>query len=207
MADTALTYALTTVARVKSRMAITDTGFDTVFISYVNAVTDLIERLANRRFKETTYTNEVYSVSDDNFKHLILKQNPVSSVTSVQYKAGTKTVPTWTDFLADEWELMEDGASGILQFIGNVPRGVNSVRATYVAGYKIDFTTYGTIATHSLPADITDLAERLVIKKFKRREAEGKSSEGVAGASVTWEDLLTESDKEVINAYKRVQFF
>lgn len=207
MAESILTYALTTVARVKTRMSIDASGFDTLLMYLINSVTDLVEGECNRRFKETTYTNEVYSNPVGGSGLLILRQAPVSSVSSLQYRVGLKTNPTWTDFLVDDWELLEDGATGIIQLYGSFGQGVNNLRASYVAGYKINFANYGDNNTHTLPADITDLVERIVVKLFKRREAEGKSQDSFNNGSITWKDTLTAEDEATLAKYRRTNFF
>ncbi len=205
MAESILSYALTTVARVKTRMSIDASGFDTLLLYLINSVTDLVEGECNRRFKETTYTNEVYSISGSGL--LILKQAPVSTVTSIQYRAGLKSNPTWTDFATDDWELLEDGSTGIIEFHGSSNRGINNLRATYVAGYKINFANYGDNNTHTLPADVTDLVERIVVKLFKRREAEGKSQDSFNNGSITWKDTLSAEDLATLAKYRRTNFF
>lgn len=204
MAEAILAYALTTAARVKTRLTITVNNHDTPLLYLINSVTDFIEGECNRRFKETTYTNEVYSPQGGRF--IILKQSPVSSVSSVQYRAGLKSNPTWTDFNADDWELMEDGQSGMIEARGLL-HGTNLFRVTYVAGYKINFTNYGDNNTHTLPADLTDLCERLVVRWFKRRESGGKQSEGLQGGSINWKDELDSEDKVTIARYKRIPNF
>lgn len=205
MAESILSYALTTVARVKTRMSIDASGFDTLLLYLINSVTDLVEGECNRRFKETTYTNEVYSIGGSGL--LILKQAPVSAVASIQYRAGLKSSPAWTDFAADDWELLEDGATGIIEFLGSSSRGINNLRATYIAGYKINFANYGDNTTHTLPADITDLVERIVVKLFKRREAEGKSQDSFNNGSITWKDTLSTEDQATLAKYRRTNFF
>lgn len=204
MAETLLSYALTTVARVKTRLTITVSAHDTILLYLINSVTDFIEGECNRRFKETAYTDEVYSISG-NGNLLILKQAPVS-VISLQYRAGLKSNPNWTDFNLDDWEVLEDGESGIIKFHGGI-RGTNSVRVSYVAGYKINFANYGDVSTHTLPADLTDLAERLAIKLFKRRESEGKEREVMGNSMTIWKDLVGPEDMETINKYRRIIFF
>jgi hypothetical protein len=204
MAEAILAYALTTVARVKTRLTITVNNHDTPLLYLINSVTDFIEGECNRRFKETTYTNEVYSPQGGRF--IVLKQSPVSSISSVQYRVGLKSNPTWTDFNADDWELMEDGQSGMIEAHG-ILHGTNLFRVTYVAGYKINFTNYGDNNTHTLPADITDLCERLVVRWFKRRESGGKQSEGLQGGSINWKDELDSEDKATLARYKRIPNF
>ena len=207
MAESIISYALTTVARVKTRLSIDSTGFDILLLYIINSVTDFIESECNRRFKETTYTNEIYSIANDGNGFLVLKQTPVSVVSSLQFRAGLKSNPNWTEFVSDDWELMEDGSSGIIQIYGALIQGLNSVRATYTAGYKINFTNYGDNSTHTLPADVSDLTERMVVKLFKRRDAEGKQREDFNGGSVIWKEILSPEDEMTLAKYRRVNFF
>jgi hypothetical protein len=207
MAESIYSYALTTVARVKTRLTIDNTGFDTLLLYIINSVTDLIEGECNRRFIETLYTNEVYSIPNAGNGFLVLRQAPVSSVTSVQFRAGLKSNPNWTDFVTDTWDIMEDGAPGIIQIYGAFIQGLNSVRVTYTAGYKINFENYGDNATHTLPADVSDLAERMVVKLFKRREAEGKQREDFNGGTIIWKEILSPEDEMTLAKYRRVNFF
>lgn len=206
MAESLFPYALTTVARVKTRLTITVSTHDAILLYLINSVTDFIEGECNRRFKVAVFTNELYSMQSNGSNLLILKQSPVSAISYLQFRAGLKSNPNWTDFAADDWELLDDGGSGIIEFHGAVVRGTNNIRATYTAGYKINFANYGDGNTHTLPADLTDLAERLVTKLFKRREAEGKVREDFNGGSITWKDLLNLEDAETINKYRRVNF-
>ncbi len=204
MAESILPYALTTVARIKTRLTITANSFDTLFLYLINNATDFIEGECNRRFKETTYTNETYSPQGGRF--VVLRQCPVSSVTSVQYRVGLKSNPSWTDFLTDSWELMEDGQSGIIEILGLL-HGTNLFRVSYVAGYKINFANYGDNSTHTLPADITDLCERLAVRWFKRRELGGKESESIQRSSINWKDSLDSEDQKVLDRYKKLPIF
>lgn len=207
MAEQILAYALTTVQRVKDRLGITVAGHDTLLQRLINGATDFIESETNRRFKETTYTNEVYSLHGAKQDMVFLRQIPVTALTSAQYRAGTVSTPQWTDFITDDYELLEGGESGIIKFYGGVVRGINVVRFTYTAGYKINFSNAGDNSTHTLPADLTELCERMAIRWFKRRESEGKLSEAFEGATTQWANELTGEDKEIINKYRRLPAF
>lgn len=206
MADIIYPHALTTVARVKSRLGITVSTFDTLMISLINAATDRIEGECNRRFLRTTYTNQIYSVPERGMKYLSLEQIPVVSITGIDYKAGTPASPSYTALIADQYELMSNGASGMVRIYETLPYGVNALRVTYVAGYLIDFATYGA-STHTLPADITELCERMVVKAFKRRDNVGKSTESFEGSTVTWSKDLDEDEKQTLADYKRLPAF
>ncbi|GIW70325.1 MAG: hypothetical protein KatS3mg101_1072 [Patescibacteria group bacterium] len=207
MSEQLLSYALTTVQRVKDRLAITGANFDTLIQRLINSATYFIESETNRHFAETTYTDEVYSIYGAKQDMVFLKNAPVSAITSAQYRAGTPSNPAWTNFTADEYELVEDGKSGIVKLYGLAGRGINALRFTYTAGYKINFTNAGDMVTHTLPADITDLCERLVIRWFKRRESEGKTSEAFDGGQINWQSELTNEDKETIARYRRLPAF
>lgn len=200
------TRALTTVARVKARLSIDNASLDTLIERLIMGVTDHLESLCNRKFAETTYTNEVYSVHSRGIDMLALKQTPVTALASLQYRAGQPSVPAWTSFGINEYELMNDGKSGLIRIYGGIRGGVNTMRATYTAGYKIDWTN-PTTASHTLPFDVSDMAERLVTKRLKKRDHEGKLNESFDGGTVTWDAFVDKDDREIVNRYTRLPSF
>jgi len=207
MSEVIASYALTTVARVKDRLNMSESNLDTVLARIISGVTDLIEgECGGRRFLETTYTNEIVTIFNKNQKMLGLKNFPISSISSLQYRTGLKSNPNYTDFNTDDWEILGDGASGLIRVYG-LFNEVNALRMTYVAGYKISWDNVGNVAIHNLPADLSDLCERLTIKLFKKREQEGKTSETFEGATVTYEDLINDADKRIIARYRRLPAF
>lgn len=207
MAEQAIAYALTTKERVKDRLSLGNTDiFDTLIDRLIAAVTDMIESYCGgRRFYRQTYTNEVYQILSGDQKYLATRNIPIASVSSLQYRAGLKSNPNWTDFNTDDWEIVGDGGSGLIRVYGLL-EGINTIRISYTAGYLIDFANTGT-STHTLPFDLSDLAERLVTKLFKRRENEGKLSEAFEGGTVQWDDFLTDVDKDTIARYRRTPEF
>lgn len=55
-----------------------------------------------------------------------------------------------------------------------------------------------------LPADLVEVCEKVVVRTFKKREAEGRSSETFQESSVTWErDVFTAEDLRTIRNYRR----
>lgn len=192
-------YALTTAARVKVRLGIADgtTTWDTLIERLINSATDWLERKTKRRFKETTYTSQVHHGGDGRMTCIYLRQFPVTTLSAAQYRAGTPDVPAWTDFQASEYELLQDEEPRRVRVYQRVPRGQNNLRFTYTAGYKIDFANE-TASTHTLPFDVSDLVERLVVKAFKRRESEGKTAEAATEASTSWAADLSSDDKDLI---------
>lgn len=201
-------HALTTLSRVKARLNISVTTFDTVLEELINAMTDWVENYCGRRFKETAYSNEVYDGGNlDGLKKrwLILKNAPVSgSLTSFQYMAGVPSTPYWTDFLRDDYDI--NTTDGIIRMFNVLPNGFRNIRVSYTAGYKIDFANETDTAKHTLPFDLSALIERLTIREFKRREAVGKATESVGDGSITWRDGLEKEDLEVLEKYRRVIF-
>lgn len=207
MAEKVVGYALTTKNRVKDRLQLTTAQHDVLLDRLVSAASDFIEAECGRRFKSTPYSNEVYSVYGERQDFVFLKQAPVTALTSAQYRAGTPSNPSWTGYTADEFELVEDGKSGIVKIYGNAPKGTNTLRFIYTAGYLIDFDNVGDTTKHTLPLDLSDFAERLVVKLFKKRDAEGKATESYEGGSVTWNELLDEVDKQILARYRRLPTF
>ncbi len=55
-----------------------------------------------------------------------------------------------------------------------------------------------------LPADLVEVCEKAVVRTFKKREAEGRSSETFQESSVTWDqDVFTAEDLRTIRNYRR----
>lgn len=199
--------ALTNLERVKTRLSIDNANNDTLIERLIMGVTDHLESLCNRRFGEATYTNEVYSIASGGMDMLALKQTPVTVLTSLSYRLGTPSAPSWTLYSADDYELVNDGKSGLVRVYGGIYRGSNTIRATYTAGYKIAFDTPTNASLHTLPFDLTDLAERLITKRLKKRDHEGKLNESFDGGTVTWDAFIDASDKEIVNRYSRLPSF
>ena len=207
MAESLLSYALTTVQRLKDRLVISGSTHDTQLQRLANGITDFIESYCNRRFLRTTYTQEVYSIHAKNARFLILRNAPVASISAFQYSIGTPSNKSWTDYSADDYELVENGKSGLIRCYATLPYGTNTVRVTYAAGYLINFGNAGDNSTHTLPADLTEVAERMIVRAFKRRDNEGKDTESFDGGSVTWSKYLTDDDKVILAKYERLPEF
>lgn len=198
-------YGLTTTARVKNRLGITSSGFDTLIKRLIYGVTDRIEKMTDRRFKRATYTNEVYNGEDileAQKRFIIVKNAPISTISSFQYDSGDNITPNWTDFIATDYDSLND--SGIIRVYQSVPSGLQNIRISYTGGYLIDFDNEFDDSSHTLPYDISEVCERVVVKLFKKREAEGRSSETFDTSSITYDaDLFSKEDMSVINSYKR----
>lgn len=129
----------------------------------------------------------------------------VSGLISFQWRAGTPSNPSWTDFIQDQFELEEQGYAGIVRVYGAMPAIYsNMLRANYVAGYALDWQNAGNGTTHQLPADLSECCENIVIRQFKRRELAGKSSESMQGATISFRNTLDDFDQQTIQKYTRI---
>jgi len=129
----------------------------------------------------------------------------IMGLVSFQWRAGTPSNPNWIDFIIDQYELTNNGTAGTIRVYGVIPRLYsNMLRATYYAGYLINWGNAGDNVTHTLPADITETVENLVVRAFKRRELAGKSSQALEGATTAWNKEIDNTDIDVINHYNRM---
>ena len=200
------TYSLTTLTRVKARRAITESGFDSLFEALIREATSIIEgECEGRRFASTPYTDQIYSRDADQ-QMVFLRHWPITAISAAEYRAGTPDVPAWTSLLGSEYEI-EDGLGGLNKGIARIygaTAGINTLRFSYTAGYVIDWTTE---ANHTLPWEITDLCERVVIAMFNRRTDEGKAQMSSQDLSITWQELISSpEDKRILLRYCRPRF-
>jgi hypothetical protein len=129
----------------------------------------------------------------------------ISGLINFQWRSGTPDNPSWTSFFPPQYELENQGYSGIVRVYGPMPRMYsNMLRATYVAGFPVDWQNAGNGTTHQLPADLSNLCEDLVERIFNRRGLAGKSSESLQGATTSWRNELDAIDLRVIENYRRV---
>jgi hypothetical protein len=200
-------------------LVITDqtVAYDTVLIRMINAVTNYIHNECGvASFVRQTYVNDTYSI-DSRQNTLILRNTPVFSISSLQFRSGTPSNPSWTDFIADQYELINprtDPVSGLVWYPSGMVRvyGVlptlssNMIRASYVAGYPVDWANAGNGTTHMLPADLTGLSEDLVVRRFKRRQLGGQSSHSLEGATTSWRNEVDAEDLDVLAQYRNIHF-
>lgn len=200
------------------------TAFDSLLIRYINSVTNYINNECGRfSFVQQTYVNDTYSISNPRQSFLALRNTPVFPASdgihlaSFQWRAGTPSHPSWTDFIADQYELVDprtDPISGLVWYptgtvrvYGVLPRIYsNMIRASYTGGYPVNWANPEDHVTHWLPADITGVCENIVVRKFKRRDLAGKTSESLAGATIAWNKEIDSDDKEVIGQYRLINW-
>lgn len=215
MALSIYSHALCSLDNVKSRLTISVASFDTLLTLMINRATDVIENYCERRFKEDTYANEIHDGGNGSNQLIHLNNFPVSSVSAAQYDNGLPNSPSWVSFLSSDWRLLIDkklnnltdvSTFGRIEIPGGAPAGRCNLRFSYVAGYKISWSSEGTLASHNLPGDIADVCERLVVRMFKKREAEGIDETVTNNITIRWAaQFLSDDDKEILNGHKRFE--
>jgi hypothetical protein len=132
----------------------------------------------------------------------------ISGLISFQWRAGTPSNPSWTAFITDQFELEQQGYSGIVRVYGAMPRIYsNMLRATYVAGFPVKWENAGDGVSHQLPTDLSNTCENIAVRIFKRLPLDGKASESMSGATTSWRNDLDQMDKDTINRYTRFTTF
>jgi hypothetical protein len=194
------------------------TAYDAVLVRLINWATNYINNECGRfSFVQQTYVNDTYSIDNARQSFLLLRNAPVFSLTSLQWRAGTPSNPSWTDFIADQYELVDPRTdpisgtvwypSGEVRVYGVLPRLYsNMIRATYVAGYPINWANPEDHNTHWLPGDITNVCENLVVRRFKRRQLAGQGSQSLEGATTSWRNSLDQEDLDVLGQYRQLNF-
>jgi hypothetical protein len=192
--------------------------YDAILIRMINWASNFISNECGRTsFVQMTYTHDTYSIENSRQHILLLRNAPVLSISSFQWRAGTPSNPTWTDFLADQYELIDPVTEptsgtvwypkGEIRVYGVMPRITsNMIRATYIAGYPVNWNNPEDHLTHWLPGDITSVCENLVVRRFRRRMLAGQSSQALEGATTSWRDKLDEEDLMVLGQYRIINF-
>jgi hypothetical protein len=180
------------------------TDFDTTLERLVMIATSMIESAcSDRRFYTTAHAQEVHNIEQGQTV-VYLRHWDVTALTLVEYNYGTPGTPAWTTLVADNYAIIDGGINGRVRLYTGF-QGINAVRFTYTAGYLIDWANEFA-ATHTLPFEITDLAERIVIAKFNKRTDEGKAIQSSQEMSITWNATsLSEGDLDLLKPYQRIR--
>ncbi len=194
---TIVANALTTLARAKSFLGISTDSKDTQLIMQINHVTAFMERYCKRAFKKATYTNEVYDGTGT--KMLTLKNFPVTAFTQLQFNRAANNEADWET--VDGNRYFTDLLSGVITLAGtlgtflDVEAGVfvsapQKYRATYDAGYLIDFANEANASLHTLPQELEYICLKMVSAGINSARSQGIDSERVGDTSVTYSKQL-----------------
>lgn len=163
-------YALTTVARTKSYLGLgtTTAAEDTLLESYINIVTDYIERYIGFRVKLSTYTSEEYDT--DRGGTIVLRRHPIVGTITIDRRTAGLNEDDWETVASKYYHVDEDagiiyGAGG---YIFSQTRG--GFRVTYQAGYNFDNTA--TFLSDTTAGDL-ELAAWMLIGELWFNRAEG----------------------------------
>ena len=168
----------------------------------INGVTDYIEKqCGGRRFLASTGgdTTEIQDGGDGYKTNLLLRNYPVKTadLTSIHYNNGDFETANWVAFQATDYTLYD--TKGVIKLPSGIPGGSNNIRIIYTGGYE---SATGT--TYPIPQDLVLLALNLVGKQFNKRMGQGKTSEKIGTAQITWATEVDSDDMKTIASYTRV---
>lgn len=203
-------YALTIPADVKTYLGETSSTYDTVFQNLINQCTDWIEDYCgNRRFvadtcNGTAYDGTVLSRTEyydgnefgkSTKRTIQLRGWPIISITTVSYATGDLDNPTWTDY-DPKSQFVKSPLTGELKFFASLPTGYQNMRVVYKAGW----------AGADLPKNLSLACIQLVAAAFNKRRSQGIEAESIGGGSITWEKLMNDEVKGILDSYRRFSF-
>jgi len=136
-----LSYSLTNLADVKESLGISsgDTSKDNLIIRNINKATRSIENYCGRRFKETTYTRELYYATQTD--QLVLRQRPLTATTPIVFEIRD------TGLNVTDWETIDSqlyfcdvgspqGNAGVIDLLFFARGKAGRYAVTYSAGYS-----------------------------------------------------------------------
>jgi len=198
----------TTAEKVKARLSNYQDEWDELVDDVVRQASARIETYCERVFGRATYTQEIYDGVNSNgqpVQRLFLKQFPVVSIATLEYRSSKAATDTWAAYNAYDYDI--DLPAGILTLVGDTfPSGLRNVRITYVAGYLIDFTDEENTSVHTLPADITWAATEIALRIFNNRQRAGEASENNGGSTISKLEEVEKDVREVLDKWKKVEF-
>lgn len=185
------TYVLTTLARQKTAMGLSGSTYDTLLETLIGVATDFIETYCSRRFKETTYTEEVYDGTG--IASIVLKNYPVKSgaAFTLQERDSHLNEDEWDSEDAEDYFVDLD--AGIVRFASR--RFMNQTahyRVTYTAGYPFSNVTAPLVTLESLGlGDLEWACWEMVKKVFLSRQSRSDiQQESIGDYSVTFRDFV-----------------
>ena len=181
-----LSYAIVQLNDAKSFLGYNGSDDNMKFL--INSVTDYIEGSCNRRFKETTYTNEVYN--GNNSCELVLKQCPVTAFSKLEENNSMGNSNDWNTIDSEDYWF--DTVSGIVTLNRRFYKGNQNYRATYSAGYS------------TIPYDLQFLAMSLIKEFLTVKSSGGIKQESLGDHSITFESILQSNPalKDILNGYR-----
>jgi hypothetical protein len=158
---------LTTLEKVRAHIGTdVDARVDATLAALISSSSAWVVSQLGRNILSATYTE---TRDGDGSRRLLLKNFPVSSVTSLSVDGVT--IPARASLSDDGYVLRSDG----LDLVGYVfARGVQNVSIVYVAGYS------------ATPADLEQAVNEHVALRYRDRGREGLGSAALAGDSASF---------------------
>ena len=194
--------ALTTLARLKAVMGIGSDSNDSALIMMINQATGFIEQYTKRRLNSQTYTNEEYDGTGN--ASLVLKQFPVTDLSSFQYNQAEDNSDDWQTYNTNDYWWYDDGR--IHMRTGRLMERTQKYRATYTAGYLIDFDNENDPSLHTLPPELEYACQQLVSGLFNKRSSGGIQTSKIGDQSITYTSELMNSPeiKAILDKYAQI---
>lgn len=200
--------ALTTLARAKSFLEVSGDSKDSVLTMIINQVSGSIEAFLKRRLLSQTYTDEKYDGTGS--ETLVLKNFPVTAFTNLKVNVSGDSSESLETISSERYFWYQDGrvvlntGSGFVD--GNSAyfvKAPNKYRATYTAGYLIDFDNENTPASHTLPQELEYACLKLVSAVYNSRKGEGLQSIKVGDIAMTFKktSVADEEVSAILNKY------
>lgn len=197
------TYALTTLAHLKSYLNLSVSTHDTLLEDFVDRATDLFENFTNRKLKARDYHYDSgdgdydsdNGIMDGNDRDMIsLPQYPVNSITTL--RINTTSIDERTSIYACGW-VIQDKAAGIVALSCYLfTKGLKNIDFAYNAGYS------------TVPEDLEQACIELAAWMFKQSTPGsallGESSKSFPDGSISFivKELLPQV-KMVLEKYKK----
>jgi hypothetical protein len=187
--------SLISLADYKTKKGITGEEDDVKNQLFLDQASAFIEKYCDRTFASTTYTDEEYDGTQT--QTLILKQWPVTSVTSVQYRDD---IYSDSDFstLDSQYYFRDEDPGTIRRIDGVFEEGIHNWRVTYVAGYA------------TIPDDLQEACADIATFMENTVKAKGIDSETLSQYSVNYsKDKKKIIDgagiRDILDLYKKEQ--
>lgn len=186
--------ALTTLDKLKTQVGLrsSDTSQDAKLTLFLEAASDTIESMCQRKFAEATYT-ELFQGNRGNT--LVPFQYPISSVSEVRVDFDRLWTDAETLVPASDYGLSSDGLF-ITRYAGSFPYGRDVIRAVYTAGYLV------------VPSDL-QLAVLWAAEWYylhNNRGDMGRTNKSKGDESVGILSAMPLMIKEIVQRYKRMEF-
>ncbi len=194
-------FALTTVARLKTRLAITSSQHDTALDQIVQEVSARIERYINRTILKADQT-DVYPVRNGRTL-LTLKATPVTSIASVK-QAWHPSALTSASAMDETTYVLESVQNGHLRFMSPLVSGSartpTYVQVAYLGGMALDTTDF----MLTWP-DIALAAELQAAYQFDRKMSPGGNATQEGGGTSFNGDLeLLANVRQTLDLHRRL---